>query len=210
MPSAGARGRAALGFRVHSGWAAAVAVAGTPARPEILERRRIDIADPAIRGSAQPYHAAEGMPVAEAKSYLDRCASASAERAGKAVADLAAAVRGRGRELAGGALLLASGRPLPALESVLASHALIHTADGEHFREAIQRGCEQEGVELLRFREREVPAAAAARFRTAEAELMRQVAAAGKALGAPWRADEKLAALVAWLTLSRGPGPERG
>ena len=90
MPSAGTRARAALGFRVHSGWAAAVAVAGTPARPEILERRRIDIADPALRGSAQPYHAAEKMPVAEAKRYLDRCVSASAERAGMAVADLAA------------------------------------------------------------------------------------------------------------------------
>jgi len=34
---------AALGFRAHSGWAAAVAVAGTPRAPEILERRRIEI-----------------------------------------------------------------------------------------------------------------------------------------------------------------------
>ena len=203
MTSSKTGARAAIGFRVHSGWAAAVAVAGTPARPEILERRRIDIADPALEGSVQPYHAAEDMPVAEARRYLDRCASASAKLAAKAVAALAAAVRSKDYELAGGALLLASGRPLPALESVLASHALIHTADGEHFREAILRGCEHAGVEILRWKEREVPAAAAARFRTAEADLMRQVSEAGKTVGAPWRADEKLAALVAWLALSR-------
>jgi hypothetical protein len=195
--------RAALGFRVHSGWAAAVSVAGTPSKPEILERRRIEIADPGIEGSKQPYHAAEGVAIGDARRYLERCESASEKLAGKAVTDLAAAVRGRGYELAGAALLLASGRPLPALESVLTSHALIHTADGEHFREAIQRGCARAGVEVLRWKERELPAAAAARFRTTEAELMRQVSEAGKAVGAPWRADEKLAALVAWLALSR-------
>jgi len=46
------------------------------------------------------------------------------------VADL----RGKGYRPVGSALLLASGRPLPKLETILASHALIHTADGEHFR----------------------------------------------------------------------------
>jgi len=195
--------RAALGFRVHSGWAAAVAVAGTPARPEILERRRIAIADPEIEGSLQPYHAAEEMAIGDARRYLETCASASARLSRKAVADLARDVRSKGCELTGGGLLLASGRPLPALESVLASHALIHTADGEHFREAILRACEHAGLDVLGMREREVPAAAAARFRTTEAEVMLQVAQAGKAVGAPWRADEKLAALVAWLALSR-------
>jgi hypothetical protein len=206
MPAAktAVRRRAALGFRVHSGWAAAVAVAGTPARPEILERRRIEIADPGIRGAVQPYHAAEGMAISEAKRYLDQSESASARLARNAIAVLAADVRAKGCELMGAALLLASGRPLPALESVLASHALIHTADGEHFREAIVRGCEHAGLDVLRIREREVAASAAKRFRTTEAELMKRVGEAGKAVGAPWRADEKLAALVAWLALAVG------
>jgi len=195
--------RAALGFRVHSGWAAAVLVAGTPGRPQILDRRRIDIADPGIEGSVQPYHHAERMPAAQAGEYLERCEHASAGRASQAIGRLVETARSGGHALAGGGLLLASGRPLPALESILASHALIHTADGEHFREAVRRGCEDAGLDVLRIREREVPAAAAAQFRTAQAELMRQVAEAGKAVGAPWRADEKLAALVAWLALSR-------
>jgi hypothetical protein len=39
----------ALGFRVHSGWTAMVAVAGSPASPVVLDRRRIETADTAIR-----------------------------------------------------------------------------------------------------------------------------------------------------------------
>jgi hypothetical protein len=42
---------AALGFRAHSGWTAAVAVGGSPARPVVLDRRRIETCDAAIHGS---------------------------------------------------------------------------------------------------------------------------------------------------------------
>ena len=150
----------------------------------------------------QPYHAAEEMPVEDARLYLERCARASSRRASGAVSRLVEDTRAQGYDLAGGALLLASGRPLPALESVLASHALIHTADGEHFREAILRACKDSGFEVLRIKERDVAPSAAKRFRTTEAEVLRQVAEAGRGLGAPWRADEKLAALVAWLALA--------
>src|ERR1700732_4168379 len=44
-------------------------------------------------------------------------------------------------KLVRGALLLASGRGLPALKQILASHALIHTADGELFRESLRAAC---------------------------------------------------------------------
>lgn len=187
-----------------------MAVAGTPARPEILDRRRIEIADPGIKGSGQPYHAAEEMPLPKARRYLEHCERASARLAQRAVADLMEDVRAKGYALAGCALLLASGRPLPALESVLASHALIHTADGEHFRDALMRACGHADLDVLRIREREVAKVSAARFRITEAEVMRHVGEAGKAIGAPWRADEKLAALVAWLALvQRSSGRSR-
>jgi hypothetical protein len=61
--------RAALGLRAHSGWAARVAMAGTARGPAVVERRRILTADPAIRGSKQPYHAAEGWELAKATRY---------------------------------------------------------------------------------------------------------------------------------------------
>jgi hypothetical protein len=197
-----ARAAAALGFRAHSGWAAAVTVSGTPRRPEILDRRRIEIADPSIPGSLQPYHAAEELPFARAKDLLKRCEEGSTRLAHKAVGKLVSDVAAKGYAIAGCGLLLASGRPLPRLESVLASHALIHAADGEHFRDALVRAGKRHGFSVLRVPEREIYAAAAKRFRIPATDLQARVNDAGKPLGLPWTADQKLAALVAWLVLA--------
>src|ERR1700680_4913840 len=69
--------RAAIGFRVHSGWAAVVAVAGSPLSPVVLDRRRIEIADRSIHGSVQPYHAAKELGMSKAESFLKRCSESS-------------------------------------------------------------------------------------------------------------------------------------
>jgi hypothetical protein len=63
---------AALGLRVHSGWAALIVVGGSTRAPEISARRRIEMADPRLPGSQQPYHAAEGLELAKAAALLKR------------------------------------------------------------------------------------------------------------------------------------------
>jgi hypothetical protein len=63
----------ALGFRAHSGWTIAVAVAGSLDNPFVLERRRIETADPSIPGSRQPYHAAERLDVRKAENLIRLC-----------------------------------------------------------------------------------------------------------------------------------------
>lgn len=47
---------AALGFRAHSGWAAMVALAGALNAPLVVDRRRLELADPHRTGPMQPYH----------------------------------------------------------------------------------------------------------------------------------------------------------
>ena len=42
--------------------------------------------------------------------------------------------------------VLASGRTLPALEQILASHPMVHTAEGEFFRKAIREACREIGI----------------------------------------------------------------
>src|SRR5271157_1757629 len=125
---------AALGFRVHSGWAAAVIVAGDLSSPNVVDRRRIEIADPELPGSKQPYHAAERLALNEADRLLQRCANSSASLAKKAVGDCLDEARRRGHNVFACGILLSSGRPLPGVAAILASHALIHTAEGEFFR----------------------------------------------------------------------------
>jgi hypothetical protein len=173
--------------------------------PRVVGRSRVDIADPSIRGSKQPYHAAEPMPVAEAAKYLARCERASLRLAKTALAASIgelAALSGGAVEPRRCAILLASGRPLPELAKVLASHALIHTADGEHFREAFAAAARECGLDVVRIRERDVTAELAGRLETSPAALERRVAGWRRELGPPWTADQKLAALAAWAALA--------
>ena len=60
---------AVLGFRPHTYWTAAVALAGDVAAPEVLMRRRIDFASGDERGV---YHHVEGMPGDEAQAWIDQ------------------------------------------------------------------------------------------------------------------------------------------
>src|SRR5207302_143797 len=53
-------GGRALGIRVKSGWATAVLVTGSIRSPQALARCRIDLCDPSVPGSSQPFHARMG------------------------------------------------------------------------------------------------------------------------------------------------------
>ena len=199
--------RAALGFRAHSGWAALVVVAG-PARraggprrsPVVIDRRRVELVTPGI--PRQPYHAAEKLDLKEAERLVGRCADTAARLARQAVRAVVEDLRDKGHEVAGCGILLASGRPLPALAATLASHALIHTAEGELFRDALSRASEHCGLPVTGVRERELYERGAKEFRIALNQLRRDVAEMGRALGPPWTQDQKQAALVGWLALA--------
>jgi hypothetical protein len=197
--------RVALGLRSHSGWAALVAVAGPPAPPDphVVLRRRIELADAAIEGSKQPYHEAEGKKPKEAERIVGRCTDSSRRLAREALWAALDELRRRQHDVIGCGLLLASGRPLPSnLHAILASHAFIHAAEGEMFRDVLIRASEHFSLPVTGVRERDVLAHAAAATGRPASELQRRVAEMGRALGPPWRQDEKLATLVAWVALA--------
>jgi hypothetical protein len=194
--------RAGIGLRAHSGWAALVAVAGTPRAPVVLARQRIELSDPAFEGSKQPYHAAESQPLPKAAKIIDRCAGDARRLARQAFREVIEELGLAGYRAAACGLLLASGRPLPALPAILASHALIHTADGELFRDALAAAGQENGWTIIRVKEKEVPAVAAAGLRVPAEELQRRVNALGRSLGPPWTVDQKLAAIAGWLALA--------
>ncbi len=196
---------AALGLRAHSGWAALVALAGPLDSPAVIDRRRIELADSTIPGSVQPYHAAEGLGLPGAEEYLKRCADQTATMAQRALRGVIEEVQRKGYELVGCGVLLGSGRPRTTLEATLASHALIHTAEGEFFRDALVAAGRHCGLTVAGVKERELFERGAAELRVSADELQRCVAEFGRAIGPPWRQDEKLASLVAWVALACAP-----
>ncbi len=136
--------RAAIGVRMHSGWGALVAVSNSTGTVEVIDRRRVAITTPGTPGANQPYHFAENLELPEAEKFLGNCFAASKRLAFEAVRDVVGELRGRQYRVVGSAVLLGSGRPLPPLSKILASHALIHAAEGEFFREAFSKACESD------------------------------------------------------------------
>ena len=192
---------AAVGFRVHSGWTALVAIGVEKDRPVVLARRRPHLVENFSYTFRQPYHTAANMSLDEANAFL-RGQRREARRL--AVAALRAAesdVAQQGYKLTRAALLMAAGRPLPELAKILTSHSLIHTADGEFFREALLHASAARKLAVTTLKERQLLATASSDLRRKPSALSLFVANIGKPLGAPWSQDEKFAVLAAWLAL---------
>jgi hypothetical protein len=193
-----------LGIAPHSGWAAAVLLAGTPAEPRVILRERLELTEARLAGSKQPYHALEGLPLAQAQRQLARfCTSASGLAEG-ALRALLARAQAAGVEPHGAGILDSAGRGGATLAAILASHALIHTADGNHFRAALAQACQALGLRVARIPQRELTGRAAAVLRRSPEQLAATVRELGRGMGSPWGADQKDAALLAWLLLAGG------
>jgi hypothetical protein len=193
---------AAVGFRVHSGWASVVALSLKNGSPEILARDRVHLVETFTYEFRQPYHTAEKLPPAKAAAFVSRMQSEARELSGRAIRQMQARLEAQGRHLIRSNVLLASGRPLPALPQILASHALIHTADGELFREALLHASARCELDVTSMRERELLDSASRALRLAPREILRRAADLGRAVGPPWSQDEKFAAIAAWLALT--------
>ena len=199
----GAAAACALGFAPHSGWAAVVILGGPVAAPSVLAREQLELADTQLEGSRQPYHTLAELPLAEAQRRLARFEESAARLALKQLRTLLARMAASGYEARGAALLDSAGRSGVSLKAILASHALIHAADGNHFRAALAATCEALGLPLSRIAQRELTARAAAALRQSAARVTAAAAVMGSGLGPPWGADQKSAALLAWLELAK-------
>jgi hypothetical protein len=193
---------AAIGLRIHSGWGALVAVAGENGAQKIIDRRKIIVIDPKAAGVAQPYHFVEEMELRAAERHLARCASDSKRLAVEALREVSAHLRDSGFTLAGAAILLSSARPLPDLDEILGSHALIHAAEGEFFRHAFRQALERLEIPVTGIRERDLDDHARKTFGKEATEVHQRIDGMGRLLGPPWTEDEKTAALAAAIILN--------
>jgi hypothetical protein len=194
--------RAAVGFRAHSGWTALVALSVEQGKPVVLRRERVQLVRTFSYKFRQPYHTAKKLPFEQGREFISQVRAEARRLALRTLRGLEAKLAKGSYRLSQSGLLLASGRPLPSLEKILASHALIHSADGELFREALARASARCGLELFAVTEKELMSHAAQTLGRTEEGLLREVTELGRPLGAPWSQDEKFAALAAWVALN--------
>src|SRR5258708_14544502 len=177
--------QAAIGIRVHSGWGALVAVSGKVGVEEVIEHSRVVVIDPKISGMRQPYHFAKKLEIRAAEKYIAQCAAASTRLAQAAIQNIIEQLENRGYRVVASAILLSSGRPLPAFAKILASHAMIHTADGEFFRQAFRDAFEHLQIQVTGIRERELEERAVAVIGKGAPGLRKRIDGLGRALGPP-------------------------
>ena len=150
----------------------------------------------------QPYHTAEKKPFDQAREFIDRMRAEAEALATAAIQSAQSNLQARGYALHRCGLLTASAKPLPELNRILASHPLIHTADGELFRDALRHACEQQRLRILTVKEKELLERAGQALHLSTNELSTSLTAVGRTHGSPWTQDEKFATLVAGLALA--------
>ena len=192
---------AALGFRAHSGWTALVALCLERNQPQVLLRQRPKLVQEFTYEFRQPYHTAEKMPTDRASEFVSRVELAATRLAEQAIRSIQAELGKQGYEVTCFGLPCASAKPLPNLDKILRSHALVHTADGALFRRALIHAGERCQIAQVAFEERELVAVACKALKIDKDNLMYTLVGLGKLIGSPWSQDEKFAAMAAWLAL---------
>ena len=198
--------KAAIGFRVHSGWTALVAVSFEEGVPTVLSRQRLQLVETFSFKFRQPFHTAEKMRFKDASKFISGVRTAAEHIAYRSLHAIQLDLKKLGYQLDRVAVLLASGKRLPELEKILRSHALIHTADGELFREVLRRASTRCGLQITCIKERALLEQCTEAFSLKVPELLRRVTELGRSFGSPWSQDEKFATLAAWLVVGPAGG----
>jgi hypothetical protein len=191
---------AALGFTVKSGWASAVVLTGTAAQPELVAAARLELSDPKDAHARQPYH--DGFATMRKEGPVLTRLLASVRAFGRReVRDWIRIHQEKGYTLRGSGIVVGS---LIDPGTIGNEHIRIHAMEGQLFRGVIADACERADLPRLIVRERDLLQQAKATLRMPEAHIENRLAGMGKGRDGPWRAEQKMAALGAWLVLAGG------
>jgi hypothetical protein len=198
MPNRQSQARAAVAFTVKSGWAAAVLLAGSPATPYVLDSQRIELSDPAIPESRQPYH--EGFGTARADGpELSQLIDSVRQFGTQSVFRLLRNYRASGHQLVGAGIIVGS---LIDPERIANEHIRIHAREGQLFRQVVEQAVAENDLPCSIWRERDLYSTAARALGQPEGRIRAAAKAMGDAVQGAWRAEQKLAATAGWLLLA--------
>jgi hypothetical protein len=189
----------AIGFRVKSGWAVAIPVQLEGGEPRVLARCVVQLSDPSVPESTQPYHAALGVHSAASRAQTRRLLEAVQRFSARSLAELFDRMRGDGRGVTAIGVVVGSMVDPATLGN---EHIRAHAEEGRLFRTVIEEAARVRSIRVLVVPEKAVYARAASILNAPEARIRTTVAALGANAPGPWRAEEKTAALAAWMVLA--------
>ena len=191
---------AGLGFRVKSGWASVVLLTDTAHSMQLSDVSRIELCDPRLPETRQPYHAAMGKLETDPTKVNQR------ERVVRSISQqsLARLLKGYRRKgfLIMRAALVVGSQINPA--NIANPHIRAHALEGRLFRLAVAETLQDHKIRTEILLERDAYPSVAARLKRSSDEVKRTIQNLGRSApvnGGPWRAEQKLAALAALFAL---------
>jgi len=199
----------ALGFRALKGGSVAVGVAMEGGEPGVMMSTFLATATEGDRLSFEPYHVAAEMArgphgasaqaataVAEGRKRQDALAAAG-------LGDIVSRVRNEGYEPVIAALLVnRAGWVSDLLEYSLAFADHPPVAEGLAVRDALRFAFGQAGIQVSEMDEKSLPAHASELLGLSPADIDARLKALGAMAGKPWRKEQKLACLAAWVAIA--------
>ncbi|HZJ53582.1 MAG TPA: hypothetical protein VFD38_05540 [Myxococcaceae bacterium] len=196
----------ALGFSVHTGWAALVAVSRSASGLAVLDRRRVGMlpvpSTPRQDGYPHVFHAARELSLAQAERFVREAEEAARITARETLRATVEDLRAAGHGVRMSAIITAREGPRRTLEEILQSHSLVHAAEGMLFRAVIRGASEDLGLGVFQVPAPELIQRAARALGLSKHEVPGFLTQVGRPLGPPWTADHKAATLAAALALS--------
>jgi hypothetical protein len=191
---------AALGFRVKSGWAAVVLLTDTGHSLQLLDVSRIELCDPRLPETRQPYHAAMGKLETDSRIVNQR------ERVVRSISQqsLTRLLKGyqqKGFRIRCAALVVGS-KIDPA--NIKNPHIRAHALEGRLFWSAVAEILQDHEIRTEILIERDAYLTVTARLKQSSDDVKRAIQDFGRSApskGGPWRAEQKLAALAALFAL---------
>jgi len=177
----------------------AVLLAGPASAPKLVRCQAILLSDPKIPQSKQPYHAALELPEKEGKALTRKLRSVVAAAAKRSVKEILRQGTAEGYDV-GRAWLVVGSLVDPA--TLHNEHIRAHGLEGQLFRTVLEDALREQGITCNVLLEKNAYLTAASALRKAASEAKRTIASLGESHEGSWRAEEKLAALAAWMALA--------
>ncbi len=184
--------RVAIGVKTRTGRAIAVALSEPASSPQFVCREELALSDKTIPATMQPYHEVMELPWNESVIAVKPTIEAIEKIAAASLRTLIKSLQSRGFQVACVAVVGPNDRKL---ERIGNPHIRAHAAEGVLFRAAVEKAAAMNHCEARAFDD---PAAELKR-----ADCKRVLTQLGKVAGTPWRAEEKSAAMAAWIALSQ-------
>src|SRR5437667_858795 len=177
------RSRAALGFRVKSGWAVAILISGSVRSPHLCDSCVINLSDPCNPETRQPYHAAMGMLETNAGKLKRRTQSIRRTTA-KSVVDLLQQHTDKGYTIRRAGFVVGS-QIDP--DSIANPHIRAHALEGRLFRTVLEESLRAHRIRANILVERHAYAHAVEELKQTNKNVRRKIQDFGRETETPWR-----------------------